>query len=207
MAATVSLIDGLIAKVKGLPEPKPQAPAAPLENGSRTYTVSDWMPTCSKCGRKACGEEPRECGQSSWFPIFHMVVLVIRNGVVTQATCREGKKLDGVPCAKVPCKHIDRVKTALAGGKSKGVDISMMSTLAEQMPKCPNCREKWGVISQTGDYFECRNPVCVRDERSWRFKKGDTARPSPMRHELVVRDREPGRVVRKRQTTKMWGAL
>jgi len=205
MAATVSLIDGLIAKAKGQPLPEKVEPQAP-ENGSRTYTVSDWMPTCSKCGRSKCVEEPRECGQATWFPIFHLVSLVIRGSVVVSATCREGKKPGGVPCSKADCKHVKRAVEAWVGLPSKGVDLMAVYGVADAMPKCPNCRERWGV-SQAGDAFECRNPVCVRDGRPWRFKEGDTAKPPPMRHDLVIRDREPGRVVRKQNTTKRWGTL
>lgn len=207
MTATIALVDSMIAKAKGLSEPKPQEPKAPLENGSRTYIVSNWMPTCFKCSRFGrCSEEPRECDQVNWFPVFHRVDLTIHNGAVVSITCREGKKAGGQPCHNAKCKHITRVEDVLSGTLEKGVELSMVSRVANAMPKCPNCRERWG-ISQVGDDFECRNPVCVRNGKSWRFKVGDTARPASMRNDLVIRDREPGRVIRKQNITKRWGTL
>jgi len=205
MAATTALVDSMIAKAKGQPLPAKEEPKA-LENGSRAYTVSDWIPSCSKCGRSGCDKEPRECGQATWFPIFHLVNLVVRAGAVVSATCREGRRPGGEPCSKAECKHISRAKDAWSGLPSKGVDLAAMYGMADSMPKCPNCRETWSV-SRAGDAFECRNPVCVRDGKPWRFEEGSTAKPPPMRHDLVVRDREPGRVVRKQSTTKRWGAL
>jgi hypothetical protein len=134
------------------------------------------------------------------------VDLTIHNGAVVSITCREGKKAGGQPCHNAKCKHITRVEDVLSGTLEKGVELSMVSRVANAMPKCPNCRERWGV-SQVGDDFECRNPVCVRDGKSWRFKVGDTARPASMRNDLVIRDREPGRVIRKQNITKRWGTL
>lgn len=208
MAATASLMDGLIAKAKGIDpkKPEPKAPPVKLEDGSRTYLVADWMPTCSKCGRSGCDTTPRECGSASWFPIFHRVDLVIRGGVVVSSSCHEGRKAGGGPCAKEPCRHVDRVKNAWGGIPDKGVELSIVSGVQVGMPKCPSCRERWSV-SVKGDGFECRNPVCVRDGQRWQFKVGDTAKPPPMRDELVINEREPGRVIHKRQTTKKWGAL
>lgn len=209
MAATTSLIDGLIAKAKGLPEPKqpePKAPPVKVENGNRTYLVSDWMPTCGKCGKKGCDETLRGCGNAQWFPIFHRVNLIISGGAVVASSCREGRKAGGAPCAKAPCKHVDRAKEAWAGLPARGVDLNMISGVHTEMPKCPSCREKWGVTAK-GDGFECRNPVCVRDGRLWQFKVGDTAKPPPMRDELVIRERDPGRVIHKRTPAKKWGAL
>lgn len=197
MAATSALIDSLISKAKGERKPEPEAPKS-LGSGTRAYTVSNMMPSCARCSRRGrCGESPRECGQASWFPVFHRVSVILDNGAVVSTTCRSGRKGDGEAC-EGKCRHAARALAVLAGGSDRGVELALVLGKSEAVPKCPNCREKWGVAARGGGEWECRNPVCARDGRPWRFREGDTGRPPPMRHSLVIMDREPGRLVVKR---------
>jgi hypothetical protein len=206
MDATASLINILIDKAKGKVPPIKKEPIVP-ENGIRTYIVSDIMPSCVKCGKSNCGEQPRDCGQASWFPIFHRVVMTITNGIVVSVKCNDGRKSGGEPCDKAPCKHIERAKNAWLGLPSKGVDLSMISGVPVTMPKCPNCREQWSVNLVGEDKYECHSPACMRDEKPWQFEAGSKDRPPPMRNTLSMRDRDPGRVIVKRGISKRWGML
>jgi len=197
MAATASIIDGLIAKAKG--EGGKKEPSAPLGlgNGSRVYVVTDWMPTCSKCAKRGrCGEKPRQCGMASWFPIEHRVSLTLVDGLLVGAVCQEGRKGDKGVCRDGDgCRHVARVVNALTGKESRGVELSTTFVAARTMPKCPNCRETWGITERGDGRYECRSPVCARDGKSWVFGDGTEVRPKPMRHELVIMDRDPGRLV------------
>lgn len=202
MEASASIIDGLIAKARGGgPKAEPAAPEG-LGSGSRTYTVTDWMPTCSRCRDQGrCGESPRQCGKSSWFPIEHRVTLSLVGGSLVGAVCREGRKGDRGGCRDGGgCRHVARAVDAMAGREARGVELSTVVGAAERVPVCPNCHQRWGVSASSGGRkaWECRNPVCSRDGASWEFDEGDADRPKPMRHGLVIRDRDPGREVVRR---------
>jgi len=192
LAARANLVGDAISKAKGeLPKPK----ASSLSDGHRSYIVSDWRSTCSRCPKTECQLESRECDLATFFPVFHKVDVEISGGIVVRASCREGKKAGGTLCGE-KCRHIDRVQDALEGREAKGVEISIISSPVETMPKCPNCGQRWAV-SQRGVVFECRSPTCSRDGKPWLFKKGDMDRPSPIRHGLSIMRRDPGRMVRK----------
>ncbi len=212
MAATASRVDALMAKAMGKPEPKPKpepAKAGP-GSGSRSYRVSDWRSTCSGCPRDGkCGMDKRECGSARWFPIVHYVSLRHRGGAVVSAGCCDGRKAGGPRCADDDpdkrCRHIERAIAAMEGrvGKDgkpdRGVELVMVSGDAEVVPRCPSCRDRWGVTaSRTGKAWECRSPVCVRDGKPWTFDDGDVGKPAPMRHGLVILGRDPGRMLMKR---------
>jgi hypothetical protein len=199
MAATTRRIDGMIAAAKGTaPAVTPKAPKAP-ESGNRAYVVSDWRLTCSKCPKNGkCDEMRHECGRASGFPIFHRVSMTLVNGTVVSTVCREGAKGDGGPCLDGKCRHVTRALEAMAGGESRGVELSAVFGTTNAALRCPNCRQVWGVTAKGDGEYECRNPVCARDGIPWVFRDGMTKRPKPMRHSLVIMDRDPGRVVVKR---------
>lgn len=192
-------VGDLLAKLRGK-EPKAPAPEPRgLGSGHRAYRVSDWRSTCSGCPRNGhCSADKKECGQARWFPLVHYVTVTTRAGVVVGSTCCDGRKAGGQPCSEPKCKHVDRALAAAGGKEDMGVELVIVSGEHDAMPKCPNCRERWSVSRVEGGY-ECRNPTCSRDGRSWRFVEGGTERPSPMRRTLSILDREPGKVVVKRQ--------
>lgn len=200
MAASAAVIDGLIAKARGAePKAEPKPPEG-LGSGSRAYVVTDWRPTCSRCAKAGrCGDLPRQCGMAAWFPIEHRVTLRLVDGVVVGAVCLEGRRGGKGGCRDGDkCRHMPRALDALAGREPRGVELSLVLGAARTMPRCPNCRETWGVSERADGRHECRSPVCARDGRPWVFGDGTEERPKPMRHDLVIRDREPGRLVVKR---------
>lgn len=199
LAKTASLADSLIAKAKGITK---QAVTHSVENGgseNRIYLVLSWNPSCKGCKKEGkCSDNKRECDSVKWFPLYNNVHVHIENNSITSALCRVGRKHGGLQCDKSPkCKHIERVEKYIAGLESKGVELSGVFKHHSAMPTCPNCKQKWGVkISHGEKNYECHNPVCVRENKSWDFNIGDENRPTPMRNELVIIDKEPGRTRR-----------
>jgi hypothetical protein len=210
MASSSAAVDRMISRAKAggkveakpVAEPEPSAPAG-LGDGIRVYTVTDWRPTCSRCSRQGrCGESQMGCENVSWFPISHRVTLTVVGGEVVWSVCREGVRGDKGGCRDgEDCRHADRAIKFLRGEEAKGVELSMSVGSPGKVPVCPVCRQNWCVSpsSVVGKSWECRGPVCERDGEPWRFDEGDASRPAPMRHSLVIMDRDPGRVVVKRE--------
>jgi len=184
-------------------------PVFPEGEGVRTYVVSDFRRTCARCTSKnSCSRDPKTCDYVSFFPLPHYVSLTFADGKIIRSSCTEGRRPGGPPCRQEDCRHIGRALDRMVGvSHDNGVETSLITGASTSVPKCPNCREKWGVTATADGKFECRNPTCCRDGRSWVFEAGSNKRPAPMRNELVVRDRDGGREVVKRESHKRFGSL
>jgi hypothetical protein len=184
-------------------------PVFPQGDGLRTYVVSDIRRTCVRCARNGkCGRDPKTCEDVSFFPIPHFVALEFAGGKIVRSSCSEGRKVGGPPCRDDGCKHIGRAVDKMTGvSDGRLVELSLTMGKSESVPKCPNCREKWGVTALPNDRFSCRNPTCAREGVPWVFEAGSKDRPPPMRDDLMIRDKDGGCEVVKRETTKRWSGI
>ena len=172
--------------------------------GSRIFVVSDWRRTRCKAGPGGNGcavfHAEGRCDHQRPFPILHTVVVRLDGGTVVSATCHQGRKAGGQPCeADEPdkrCRHVKMAtEHALGGGKPDDpIETSIVFADSEVMPKCPNCRERWGVTALPDGRFSCRNPTCMREdahgvEREFVFARGENRRPPPRRREWVIDER------------------
>jgi hypothetical protein len=87
------------------------------------------------------------------------------------------------------------VEHTLGGGKPDDpIETSAIYGDSASMPKCPNCRERWGVAALSDGRCSCRNPTCMREdalgvEREFVFARGETRRPPPRRREWDIDER------------------
>jgi hypothetical protein len=172
--------------------------------GSRIFVVSDWRRTrCRDGARKGgCADFLAEgkCGHQRPFPIPHVVSVLLCGEAILSATCRQGRKPGGSTCPldkpDKRCRHVEMAIAHILGtGKPDDpIETSMVYSGDAGVPKCPNCRGKWGVVELPDGRFSCRSPTCARQdkhgmEREFVFERGGAGRPPPRRGEWVVSER------------------
>lgn len=170
---------------------------------SRIFVVSDWRRTrCRENRGSGCAVFNAEgkCGHQRPFPILHTVTVRTDGDTIVSTACHQGKKAGGQPCeADRPgerCRHVGMAMAHVLGGGQPDDPIETSIAYADgaSMPKCPNCRERWGVRALPDGRFSCRNPTCTREdergvEREFSFARGEDRRPPPRRREWVIDER------------------
>jgi hypothetical protein len=190
---------------------------------TRAYIVNDWRKTrCPVDCDEAVPFGPA-CPHQSWFPLPHRVEVELDDGNrEVRAKCSEGRKPGGPRCRgwdedkEDPCPHVKAVRDLLAGtaeDRDKGrAELVSISRSVSPRPRCPNCKEKWGVfmaddaargrwrqarkkalkkklVQEPETMWMCRHPNCADDAgRSWPFEEGTEDRPKSRRHEVRIRE-------------------
>ena len=190
---------------------------------SRTYIVNDFMKTPCRIGCDEAVPFGPCCPHQHWFPIPHRVTVDMDGDRELRISCTEGKKAGGPRCRQWdgdkedPCPHVKLVRDVLAGtaeDREKGrVSLQHINQASQMRPRCPNCRETWGVseadgaargrwkrahrkmLKQEGEempeqLWMCRHPNCADNAgRPWAFVEGTEERPKGgRRHEAPVRE-------------------
>jgi len=170
----------------------------------RIFIVSDWRWTRCKAGPggNGCAVSHAEgrCDHQRPFPILHTVSIHMDGDTVVSVTCHQGRKSGGDLCEvdepNKRCRHVKMAtEHAFGGGKPDDpIETSAIYADGETVPKCPNCRERWGVRTLGDDRFSCRNPTCMREdvygvEQEYIFDRGEDRRLPPRRREWIIDER------------------